>query len=91
MDSACLTHCLTDEERRHFERDGYLVVAGALDRPTMDRLIAAVDRIDRRERTPAHGAEKLLSFTNFLPEDDAFVDLIDWPRTFPKVWGILGW
>jgi ectoine hydroxylase-related dioxygenase (phytanoyl-CoA dioxygenase family) len=32
-----------------------------------------------------------LSFTNFLPEDDAFVELIDWPRTFPKVWGILGW
>jgi ectoine hydroxylase len=91
MDSACLNYCLTEEERRSFQEQGYLIVPNALDRPTVDRLIAAVDRIDGRERTPSHGPERLLSFTNFLPEDDAFVELIDWPRTFPKVWGILGW
>jgi ectoine hydroxylase-related dioxygenase (phytanoyl-CoA dioxygenase family) len=44
-----------------------------------------------QERTPAHGKERLLSFSNFLPEDDAFVELIDWPHVFPKVWGVLGW
>jgi len=91
MDSACLKYCLTEEERCFFQDQGYLVIPDALDRHTAGRLIAAVDRIDRRERTLNHGADRLLSFTNFLPEDDGFVDLIDWPRTFPKVWGILGW
>ena len=55
------------------------------------RLIAAVDRVDARERTASHGKDRLLSFANILPEDEAFVDLIDWPRIFPKVWGLLGW
>src|SRR5437773_2339891 len=91
MDPACLKHCLSEEERRRFHDEGYLVVPNALDRPTIDRLVAAVDRIDARERTPAYGSERLLSFANFLPEDDAFLELIDWPRTFPKVWSILGW
>ncbi len=57
----------------------------------IERLITAVDRVDARERTPRHGRDRLLSFANILPEDEAFVELIDWPRTFPKVWGILGW
>src|SRR5438477_6197968 len=30
-------------------------------------------------------------FPNFIPEDDMFLDLVDCPRVFPKVWGILGW
>jgi hypothetical protein len=91
MHPSCLQHCLSAAERRSFQDQGFLVVPDALDLPMLDRLLAAVDRIDRRERTAAHGTERLLSFTNFLPEDDAFLELIDWPRTFPKVWGILGW
>lgn len=91
MDRACLAFCLTAEERRQFLDQGYLIVPEALDRSTIDRLIEAVDRVDARERTDSFGAERLLSFSNILPEDNAFVDLIDWPRIFPKVWGILGW
>jgi ectoine hydroxylase-related dioxygenase (phytanoyl-CoA dioxygenase family) len=87
----CLQYRLTEEERRQFQQQGYLVVPEALDRFTNDRLIAAVDRVDARERTPTNPQDLLLSFTNILPEDDAFLSLIDWPRTFPKVWGILGW
>ncbi len=91
MDSSCLSYCLTDQERRSFAEQGYLVVPDALDRGTIDRLIAAVDRVDARERHPGHGRDRLLSFANILPEDAAFVDLVDWPRIFPRVWGILGW
>lgn len=91
MDPMCLQHRLTEEERRQFQQQGYLVVPEALDRSTNDRLIAAVDRVDARERTPTNPQDRLLSFTNILPEDDAFLSLIDWPRIFPKVWGILGW
>ncbi len=91
MDPGCVKHGLTDAERRLLNEQGYLVVPDALDRAMCTRLIAAVDRVDARERTPSFGSERLLSFSNILPEDPAFVDLLDWPRVFPKVWGILGW
>lgn len=91
MDPSCLQFSLTAAERQRFNEVGYLVVADALSRSMLARLIAAVDRVDARERTASHGAEKLLSFANILPEDDAFVDLLDLPPIFPKVWGILGW
>ncbi len=91
MDPTCLQFSLTPEERGHLHEQGYLVVPDAMDRSTTARLVAAVDRVDARERAPSHGRDRLLSYANILPEDDAFVDLIDWPRIFPKVWGLLGW
>jgi ectoine hydroxylase len=91
MDSACLPFCLTEDERRQFQEHGYLVVPDALDRAMLERLIAAADRIDDRERTASFGRDRLLSVSNILAEDEAIADLIDWPHVFPKVWGILGW
>jgi ectoine hydroxylase-related dioxygenase (phytanoyl-CoA dioxygenase family) len=91
MDPACLQFALTPEERRHFNEQGYLVVPDALDTSTTERLITAVDCVDARERSPSHGRDRLLSFANILPEDNGFVELIDCPRVFPKVWGLLGW
>jgi ectoine hydroxylase len=91
MDPHCLTSRLTPDERRHLNEQGYLIVPNALDAAVTARLIAAVDRVDARERTPSHGKDRLLSFANILPEDPAFVDLIDCPSVFPKVWGLLGW
>lgn len=91
MDAACLQSCLTQAERRQVNEQGYLVVPDALDPRMRDHLISAVDRVDARERTANFGRERLLSFANILPEDDAFVELTDWPRIFPKVWGVLGW
>jgi hypothetical protein len=90
MNTDCLNHRLTPEEREFFNTNGYLVVENALDAATTSRLIDVVDRIDSRERT-AETRGKLMSFPNIIHEDPAFVDLIDCPTTFPKVWGILGW
>ena len=90
MDPTCLQHCLTPDERAFFETQGYLIVPQALDSAMNSRLLSAVDRIDRRERTPETRG-KLLSVTNVIHEDPALIELIDWPTTFPKVWGILGW
>ena len=91
MNPSCAQFHLTDEERKQFDDTGFLVVQNAVDRDTTERLIRAVDKVDARERAPTHGRDRLLSFANILQEDDAFVDLIDCPRVFPKVWGILGW
>lgn len=90
MNPSCLQFALTAAERQQFNELGYLIVPNAVDENMRQRLIQAVDRVDARERTASHG-DRLLSFANILPEDDAFVELIDWPRIFPKVWGILGW
>ena len=90
MNPDCLSFRLTPEEREFFETSGYLIIENALDAATTDRLRAAVERIDARERT-AENQRKLLSVTNVVHEDPAFVELIDLPTTFPKVWGILGW
>src|SRR5262245_50337302 len=91
MDPACLEFRLTEAERRSFNEQGYLVVPEALGQNMLGRLIEAINRVDARERTPTFGPERLLSFSNILPEDGAFVELIDWARIFPKIWAILGW
>jgi ectoine hydroxylase len=90
MNPDCLRHRLTPEERKFFNATGYLIVENALDDEMNGRLLAAVDRIDARERT-LENRGKLLSITNIVHEDPALVHLSAWPTTLPKVWGILGW
>ena len=77
MDSACLEHCLTEAERAKFERDGFIVIENALPAPMVEGLIEAVDSVKVG--------------VDFIGKDDRFLELIDWHRTLPKVWGILGW
>lgn len=90
MDTACLAHCLTADERTFFNENGYLIVENALEPAFNAQLIAALDRVDARERSPDL-AGKLLSVPNIVHEDESLIRLIDYPTTFPKVWGILGW
>lgn len=77
MDIACLEHCLTEDERTKFDRDGFIVVEDALPTSMVEDLTKVVDRIG--------------GGVDFIGKDDLFLELIDWPRTFPKVLGILGW
>ena len=77
MDSACLEHGLTEAERTKFERDGFIVIENALPAPMVEGLIDAVDSVK--------------AGVDFIGKDDRFLELIDWHRTLPKVWGILGW
>lgn len=90
MHTDCLQHRLTADERAFFNSNGYLVVENALDQGRLQRLIEVVDRVDASERAPEHRG-KLLSVTNIIHEDGLLVDLLDCPKVFPKVWGILGW
>jgi ectoine hydroxylase-related dioxygenase (phytanoyl-CoA dioxygenase family) len=104
MDTACLEHRLTAAELRQFEEQGYLVVPQALSASAAARLTEAVDRLDQRARRgeleprlPDEAARRgglapHLPFVlrNFVPEDPAFLELVDHPVMLPKVWGILG-
>ena len=92
MNGDCLTHLLTEEERNHFEEHGYLYVPKALSSDMVERLLSAVDAIYRDALATGkakHGNH--WGWSNFLGIDDIFLNLVDLPTTFPKVWGILGW
>lgn len=91
MDTACLRHCLTDEERRHFEEQGYLLVPDALREDQRLRLLDAVDRLDAEQRRNGLGPHDRLFLPNFVARAPAFLELVDHPVTLPKVWGLLGW
>jgi ectoine hydroxylase-related dioxygenase (phytanoyl-CoA dioxygenase family) len=91
MDPSCLEHCLTDEERRTFQETGYLIVADALPPEPAARLETALDRIYAERRAAGLGPHEGMFHPNFVGRDPAFLELLDWPRVFPKVWGILGW
>lgn len=92
VDGRVLAHLLTDRERAEFERDGYLLVDGALDSITVERLRAAAMQEDVAYRSsPGVGRHHVLNRHDLVARDDAWLDLVDWPTTFPKVWGVLGW
>lgn len=91
MHPSCLSHCLTDDERRTFEETGYLIVPGALPADLVERLEAALDRLYGERRAGGLGPHEAMFQPNFVGRDPLFAELVDWPRTFPKVWGILGW
>ena len=92
MDRRWLKHCLTEKERLEFEDHGYLIIENALTGARIRQLTKAVDRVDAEDR--ARGgieAYQSVNTRDFLGRDEAFIQLIDHPTTFPKVWGILGW
>ena len=92
MDPSCLEHRLTKDEHRRFERDGYIVIEEALSSEYLADLTIAVDEVEaehRRQHSVDPGAT--INPFDFVGRSELFWNLVDWPRTFPKVWGILGW
>ena len=91
MDEGCLHHLLTDEERSSFESDGYLIIKDALPGDFVSRLEATLKKVEAKRQ---HEMDTRLGGYNWLDvigDEDLLLELIDWPTTFPKVWGILGW
>lgn len=92
MKNECLSHLLTEAERKHFEDQGYLYVPNALTSKTVEHLIHAVDKLHNEALSTGRATEgNHWGFSNFLHQDDVFLNLVDHPTTLPKVWGILGW
>ncbi len=91
VDRSCLEHRLSASERREFDEAGYLLLENALTPERVAELTAKADGIYEAQVARGHDAQTALFYPNFLPEDPAFVSLVDHPRVLPKVWGILGW
>ncbi len=92
MNSACLHHLLTPEEDRAFAEQGYLIIENAISQELVARATVAVDRITAEEKARQNmGPHDGINIFDFIGRDDVFLELLDCPTTFAKVWGILGW
>jgi ectoine hydroxylase len=99
LDERHLKHLITEDELQHFNEQGYLTVENALPDELVKRLEAKVDKIyydhleaeydpySKSSMTP----HKNFFFPNFLGTDQLFINILDWYKTLPKVWGILSW
>lgn len=85
-------HRLTLAEGEAFARDGFMVLPERLPEAVTDGLEQAFDKVWAAERA-ARGVGELdkLNMYDFLGRDERFLDMIDWPDSFPKVVDILGW
>lgn len=92
MHTDCLQYNMTAEQRDQFDQEGYLIVPDALDESMLTQLLEAADRVDRDERV-AKNIDPGATMAKFrtLVEDDVFLELLDWPKTFPLIWDLLGW
>ena len=91
-DHACVDHLLTSAEREQFEQDGFIIVRDALSPATVDTLGAVARRADASFRSePGVGPHHVMNQHDLVGRDDAYLELVDVPTTFPKVWGLLGW
>ncbi|MDE0349501.1 MAG: phytanoyl-CoA dioxygenase family protein [Gammaproteobacteria bacterium] len=92
MDRACLEHRLTDAERREFDERGCFVVRDALPPALVSRLATAVDRLEAEYRPLRNlGPAQPLNHLDCIGYDDAFLELLEWPKTIARVIDILGW
>jgi len=91
MDPSCLQYQLTDDERREFNETGLLMIENALSPEQVTALTATTDQIYQRHVDAGHDSRTALFYPNFIGDDPAFTDLVDYPKILPKAWGILGW
>jgi ectoine hydroxylase len=91
IDPSCLQYRISDVERKTFESDGILYVEDALSAAQVESLTAIVDGIHEQGLAEGQAVDKAMFVPNFIPRDQQFVDLVDYERILPKVWGILGW
>ncbi|MCY4465213.1 MAG: phytanoyl-CoA dioxygenase family protein [Chloroflexi bacterium] len=84
---------LSDEQRRQFRDEGYLIVRNVLDEATISSLIEAGDRLlatDQRFNRFVQGGGIYDGFRNCITMDDAFIPLLTNPVMLPLVIQLLG-
>ena len=92
MDRSWLQHALTVDEERRFAEQGFMIIEDAIPQELVARATAVVDKITAKAKArEGLGASDGINIFDFIGQDDVFLELLDCPTTFPKVWGILGW
>jgi ectoine hydroxylase len=84
----------TPEQAEAIERDGFLILPGALAPGEVAHFTEVVDRLDadfRAEKALDRYATVEIRNAVARPGGDALLPLLDWPTTFPVVTGVFGW
>ena len=77
---------LSPAQRSDFERDGFLIVPGALPQEMVERLLDVADRLHEEGMAAAGLNERGFWQTrNCLPDDDTFLELLHWQATVPLI------
>lgn len=99
LDECHLQHQITDKQLCALNSDGYFIVEDAI---PMELVVQLEERVDsiykvhldaeydpyrKKQMTPHDN----FFYPNFLGKDQLFINVLDWYKIFPKVWGILGW
>ncbi|TVY11024.1 phytanoyl-CoA dioxygenase family protein [Paenibacillus cremeus] len=91
MNESCLQYSLTEEERNTFNQTGYLILENVLSPEQVQALTVEVDRIHARKLSEGQDPQKAMFYTDFVKDHQMFLDLVDYEKVLPKVWGLLGW
>jgi hypothetical protein len=83
---------LTEQQRADFDRDGFLLVPGALPPDLVERVLDATDRLfDEGVRKQGLSARNHWQMRNCVGADPVFLELLDYPSVLPLVVGLLNW
>lgn len=79
-------------QKAQFDRDGFLILRNALAPELVCRLVSAADRLSSQgvERDGL-SERRHWQKRSCLPDDPAFLELVDHPKVLPVVAAILGW
>ena len=80
-----LPHLITEEERTHFEENGYLYIPNALPTEMREQLIHTVDTsYNKALATGRAKPDSQWGWSDFLGADAALLNLVDLPRRYLK-------
>jgi hypothetical protein len=83
---------MTSEQREEFEREGFLIIRGALTPEEARYYAGVVDDVYERERSRgALGSDRSLHILSAVTQEPRLAGLLDHPAVFGLVWSILGW
>ncbi len=83
---------LTSEQKQFVDNNGYLLIKNALPPDVIAEIDAAVDEVYAKQKEADNlEAGGKLNLRNCLTHHEAFLQLLDWHKTFPLACGVLNW
>ena len=91
MDHRSIDYLLTKEEEAAFKKDGYFVMEDALTQGLVKKYRDITKQVVEEYKRAHHIArDKYFGVIDFIGQRDELLGLVDWYKTLPKIWGILG-
>lgn len=83
---------LSSEQKEFVENNGYLLIKNALPPDVVSEINVAVDEVFEKESAAGNlDPDGKLNLRNCITHHDAFLQLLDWHKTFPYACGVLNW